>query len=94
MSSKTPERIKKSENIKKRQIKRQISTTYCIPNGENLIKVCGKTFRSIFQVGDKRVKNIAKYVKTNNNTRPERRGGSRLDLQTLEKRQELKQKIK
>jgi hypothetical protein len=80
MSSKTPER-RKSKNIKKRQI----STTYCIPNDENLIKVCGKTFRSIFQVGDKRVKYIAKYVKTNNNIRPERRGGSRLDLQTLEK---------
>jgi hypothetical protein len=61
-----------------------------------MAKICGKTFRSIFQVGDtsKRVQNIANCVKTNNNTRPERRGGSRLDLQTLENRQELKKKIK
>jgi hypothetical protein len=89
MTANEPKRRRSVNNSKQRQV----SIEYKIPNGNKFVKVCAKTFRSIFQIGVTRVNNIATYVKTNNNVRPERRGGKRLNAKYEEYRAKVKEHV-
>jgi len=72
---------------------RSLSILYNIPNGDQFVRVCAQTFRSIFQIGEKRIKNIANYLKYNNNVRPENRGGKRINQLYEEWRELVKNHI-
>lgn len=43
-----------------------------------IVEVCAKSFYTITNIGRKRLNNIAKYFREHGQSRPERRGGSRL----------------
>ena len=62
--------------------------------GDDVVQVCQKTFKSVLAIGPKRLVNLLRYLWENNNPRPERRGGFRVKQGYAELKAEIINHIK